>query len=111
MSGNNFGDGIQAGDDCRVEANDCSFNGTDGASYGIHITGSFSRIEGNQCVDNSGSRNLKLDIGSGSVVIRNTVSGGGATSFNVPAGNLMGPLLGTSAAVLTNSNPHANYAY
>jgi hypothetical protein len=110
LSANNSGDGIQAADDSRVTANHCSFNGADGSSYGIHITGNFARIEGNHAIDNSGSRNLKLDIGSGSLVIRNTVSGGGATSFNVPAGNLVGPLLGTSAAVLTNSNPHANYA-
>lgn len=94
----------------RVTGNHCILNGTDGTSYGIHITGSFVRIEGNHMIDNIGSRNLKLDIGSDSLVIRNTVSGSSATSFNVPAGNLVGPLLSTPAAVLTNSNPHVNYA-
>ncbi|MDQ6631354.1 MAG: hypothetical protein M3Y82_06305 [Verrucomicrobiota bacterium] len=74
------------------------------------LTGNYARIEGNHMVDNNG-RNLKLDIGSGTLVIRNTVNGGGATSFNVPPGNLVGPLLGTAAAIATNSNPHANFAF
>jgi hypothetical protein len=111
LAANNAGDGVQAADDCRVTGCQCSFNGTDGVSYGIHLTGNYARIEGNHITDNTGSRNLKLDIGSGSLVIRNTISGAGATSFNVPAGNLVGPLLSTATAVATNSNPHANFAF
>ena len=107
LAANNAGDGVQATDDCRVTGCHCTSNGTDGSSYGIHLTGNYARIEGNHIIDNNG-RNLKLDIGSGSLVVRNTVGGGG---FNVPAGNLVGPLLGTSAAVATNSNPHANFAF
>jgi hypothetical protein len=110
LAASNAGDGVQAADDCRVTGCHCSFNGRDGVSYGIHLTGNYARVEGNHLIDNNG-RNLKLEIGSGTLVIRNTVSGAGATSFNVPAGNLVGPLLGTSAAILTNSNPHANFAF
>ena len=111
LAANNSGDGVQAADDCRVTGCHCSFNGTDGSSYGIHLIGNYARIEGNHMIDNSGSRNLKLDIGSGNLVIRNSVSGGGSTSFNVPAGSLAGPLLSSPAAITTNSNPHANFAF
>ena len=107
LAGNNAGDGIQATDDCRVTGCHCTSNGSDGSSYGIHLTGNYARIESNHLVDNNG-RNLKLDPGSGTLVIRNTVGGG---SFSVPVGNLVGPLLSTPAAVLTNNNPNANFAF
>ena len=111
LADNNVGDGIKAANDCRVTGNNCNLNGFDGVSYGIHITGNFARIEGNHAIDNSGFRNLKLNLGTTNLVIRNTVNGAGTNSFNVPAGNLAGPLLTNAVAVLTNSNPNANFAY
>ena len=106
VASKNSGDGIQATDDCSVTENRCVSNGADGASSGIHLAGNYCRVEGNHAVDNNG-RNLKLDIGSGSAVVRNTINGGVPSAAN----NLFGPLLNSATAVATNTNPHANYSF
>jgi len=107
MSMSNFGNGIAVTDDCRVTDNECSYNGANGSSYGINVANTWSRIEGNHMVDNVGSRNLKV-ASAPNWISRNTVGGGG---FSVAVGNLAGPLLSTSSAVSTNSNPNANYSF
>jgi Right handed beta helix region len=105
MAAKNTGAGISAADDCRVVDNDCIAN-----TFGISMSGNYSRIEGNNAVDNT-SRGIVVGLGSGVLVIRNSVNGSGTNSYNIPVGNLVGPILSTPASILTNSNPHANFGY
>lgn len=101
-SSGNSADGIACTDDCSIVGNTCVGN----IGSGIHVALTFNRVEGNHCADNGVG--IKVDSGSQNVVIRNTVGGGG---YSVPAGNMLGPILTSGAAVLTNNNPHANYSF
>lgn len=112
--------GIIASSDSLILNNVADSNGAslaDGA--GILVTGSDTRVEGNNATDN--------DVGirvtsAGNLIIRNSGSGNG-TAYVIVANNRYGPILDISAAggaavngpsapgTLTTTDPWANFSY
>ncbi len=117
----NYGDGINIASQCLVRANTCSSNGavTGGDGAGIHTTGSDTRIEGNNVINNSRG----IDIGGAhNLIIKNSAAGNG-TNYVFVANNVFGAVVDrtapASAAVSGNTaassagttDPWANFSY
>jgi parallel beta-helix repeat protein len=83
-------------------------NGTTGVGSGIRVTGTGNRLEGNHLLSNF-DWGLSL-FGGGNLVIGNSASGNTAGNYDIPSGNAAGPIV-TSAALLSNTSPNANYDY
>ena len=114
-------DGILASNDCYIARNQCSANGTKGASAGIHTTS-----DGNRIVDNSLIFNLDtgLKVDGAANLITGNNSRFSTTNYNIAAGNVYGPIVddtdasaspavsGNSAAGTINStHPWANFSH
>lgn len=113
----NSGDGIRVGSDGIILSNVCDSNGNGGDGAGIHCVFSDSRIEGNNCTDND--RGVDVDI-AGNLVVRNTCASN-TVSWDIVAGNAIGPIVQTSASLavvgntaassLGSADPNANFTY
>ncbi len=112
-------DGIRAHTLSMVLGNTCASNGTGGDGAGIHATGIYSRIEGNNCTDSD--RGIDVDLAR-NMIIRNTCAGN-TTNWDIAANNYYGSINnrvgiataavnGDSAAgTLNSTDPHANFTY
>ncbi len=104
----NTANGINAGSDCRIVDNNTAGNGNGaGDGAGINVTGSNTRIEGNNATNND--RGIDCNPATGNLIIRNSASGN-APNYDIVAGNTAGRLV-TNANIATSSNPHANYDF
>lgn len=116
--------GILCFSNCVVRNNTCDGNGAGtGDGAGILVTGSDSRIEGNNCAD--ADRGIDVST-AGNIIIRNTCSGN-TTDWVIAANNIYGPIVdrrlsppttttpavnGPSAAgTLVSTDPNANFTY
>lgn len=111
--GNN-GDGIECDKEvtvhnCHVEDNNIDFAGTD---VGIRVVQNDCRIEGNTVVSNLGTGILCTAGATGNVIVANRASSnGGAGNFSVVAGNFMGTVVATEAAMNAATNSLVNISY
>lgn len=109
----NKGDGIHATSDCSILTNACSSNGNSGTGAGIHVTGPANRIEGNNCNENDIGFLADGTVG-GNLIIKNS-SRGNPTAFSVGTKNSVGEQInvwnGGNGAVITSTNPWANFLY
>jgi hypothetical protein len=78
-----------------------------GLGAGIHATNSSNRIEANNVTTNA--RGIDVDA-AGNLIIRNSARASTAVSYDIAAGNTVGPIV-TAATIAGSSNPHANYDY
>ncbi len=101
------------GNGSEVIGNTCQGNNTSGSDSfgGISIAANSSRIEDNQ-VTASGDTGIAVFSAaySNNIIIRNTVSGNGASDYSVPGGNVVGPII-TNSGTITNTSPWANFAF
>ena len=106
----NDNDGIEVSDNAYVFGNLCNGNndvfGQDGA--GIFVIGSGNRIEGNNI--RSSNRGIDVD-GTGNLVIRNSVSTVFGTRYDIVAGNTVGTIVTTGAAMNSATNDLVNIEY
>lgn len=96
--------GIVLGYRCTARNNNCSMNGTSGGDAGINTDGKFSRIEGNNCTGNRVGITVTRDR---NLVIRNSVGGNGSDIDSI-AGNFVGTIITSEAAMNGSSNPNSN---
>jgi parallel beta-helix repeat protein len=105
---NNTAEGIYVSQTATVLNNTVYQNGgLGGTASNIRVSGSYNRIEGNHVT--LGNTGIRVD-NIGNIIIKNSC-GGNSTNYNVALNNLIGPMLSSSAALSTNSNPHANYDF
>lgn len=119
----NYGHGISlVSDDNLVKGNHCvgNGNGPGGAQSGagIHVSGSDSRIEDNQCSD--GDWGIYVVTGQRNVIVSNS-SSGNTLNWNIGPNNSYGPVIDRSAPVnagftgnaaatqLGTTDPNANF--
>lgn len=99
--------GISVAGESVVAENRASDNGRAAQAAGIRITGSGSRIEGNQVRDNNGF-GIQADSPAGDVIIRNTAGA------NAPGGNYF-PASGANVGPVSNvtgaTHPLANIQF
>lgn len=101
----NSGHGVYIENETVVAGNDIHSNTLDG----IHIVGPSNRIEDNQLTKNS-ARGLNA-LGAGAVdntIIRNTADANTIAAFGVAAGNMLGTVVATEAAMNTAANDLIN---
>jgi Right handed beta helix region len=104
----NTAEGIYVSQNATVLNNTLYQNGGfGGTASNIRVSGSYNRIEGNHVI--LGNTGIRVD-NIGNLIIKNSC-GGNSTNYNVAVNNLLGPMLSSSAALSTNSNPHANYDF
>lgn len=89
----------------------CTISGT---NIGLHVgdvsgSGCARGVSVTDCTLSDCPTGIVAISGGRTLVIRNHVIGAG-TPYSVAAGNLVGPVLTTSADLATIANPHANYA-
>lgn len=113
--------GIRVVFSTSVMGNNCNQNGFNGNStgalpgYGIQIVGSGgNRIEGNHVVSNN--RGIDAPGVSGNVIIRNTARGNVGTgtpsaNYNIGAGNFVGTIVTTEAAMNAATNSNMNISF
>jgi parallel beta-helix repeat protein len=97
-----------------VTGNVCVGNNSshDANSAGIYITGFNDRIDGNH-VTGSGTGGYGITVagGTGNIIIRNTVEGGG-TNYTFDSTQIAGPIItNTVSGIITNVNPWANFSF
>lgn len=98
--------GINVGDDSRVVNNTCDQN-VIGFGFGIVVSGSDNRIDGNHVSDNS----IGIDVnGTGNLIIRNTAAGNTA-AYQIAAGNNFGVVVVSPGPAFANTQPWANFQY
>jgi Right handed beta helix region len=86
-------------------------NSSGNASHaGIYVNDSYNRIEANHVVAAGHAGILVADNWVGNVVIRNTVSGSGASNYVTNSTSAFGPII-TASGTITNVNPWANFSY
>jgi len=114
----NTGDGIQLASDTTAIRNTCDSNGQGGIGYGINVTGTDNRVEGNNCTDNT----IGIVASNvGNFFTRNTCTSNNQ-NWNTVAGNnlLVIDATGSTAAAIAGSsggvspgstNPWANFSY
>lgn len=110
--GNN-GDGIECDKEvtvhnCHVEDN--NIDGT-GADVGIRIVQTDCRIEGNTVVSNLGAGILCAAGATGNVIVSNRASGNSGANFSIVAGNFLGTVVLTEAAMNAATNSLVNISY
>lgn len=98
----NTNDGIRVGSLARVENNQARFNGWQaGDGAGIHVTGSYNRIDGNDAWFND--RGIDVDA-TVNVIVRNSARLNGVANYDIVAGNDVGPI----GAAASSTSPWAN---
>ena len=101
-------DGIRVGNSCRIVGNTADQNGQASAGAGIHVTGTYSRIEDNH-VSSNNSYGLRVD-GVRNFSVRNTANGnapGGDYFFQAP--NTYGQVEDESGGSILVANPWSNF--
>ncbi len=84
----NFRSGITVHGRSIVTGNNACNNGQDGFSGGISITGSDTRVEGNNCISNARGMDI---AGPGNIIMRNSCSGN-TINWNIVPGNAVAPI-------------------
>jgi hypothetical protein len=82
------------------------------SSAGIFLNDANNRIENNQVYGNGG---VGAGIGggagyAGNIIIKNTVSGGGANNYVITGTQVVGPII-TTAGTITSTSPWANFSF
>jgi hypothetical protein len=115
VSGNTDAGILVNGDDCQIIGNNCCGNNISGnVNYaGILIYYNNSRVEDNYVIGNRNAGIWVFNNGyTNNIVVKNTVIGNGANNYNIPTGQIYGPLItNTVSGVITNSNPWANFSF
>lgn len=97
-----------------VTGNVCVGNNSsrDANSAGIYVSGFNNRIEGNHVTGTgSGGYGITVAGGTGNIIIRNSVEGGG-TNYTFDSTQIVGPIVSnTVSGIITNSNPWANFSF
>ena len=110
MVENNNGVGIQvSGPDCLIIGNHCVLNTT----QGILIESDNNHVEGNNVLTPNGVLGIGT-VSSGyshTVIVRNSVSGGGSDSVNYSLPTLTGSDYGPIGAAATATSPWANISH
>jgi len=101
-------DGIFIGASCLVKNCNAQGNGLSGVGAGIHASNSDNRIEGNNVLSNDNG--IDCDA-SGNVVIGNSASGNTDDYGQVLAGNHLGTVVTTPAAMNAATNNFVNVSY
>ncbi len=99
---------------CQVIGNTFQFNNaTNGVTFTtIKITDNNNRIENNH-ISYSGVAGSGIATAvnyQGNIIIRNSVTGGGATAYSILGSQIVGPIISASGTI-TNLNPWANFSY
>jgi parallel beta-helix repeat protein len=95
---------VQAG--CSVFNNTCF--GQDGATPGIRVQSTGSRIEGNNVCSNYWGIVVE---GTGNFVFRNTAAANSSGNYTNAPGNVVGEIINVSGgATVTNANPWVNFS-
>lgn len=108
----NTSHGIRIFGETLVSRNNCTGNGfSTGAGSGIFSSGDNSRIDENNCTNNS----IGIEVtGAGNIVLRNTCAGNGAAvgdEFVIVAGNAVGTILNVAGATVTTTTTYANLEF
>lgn len=109
----NTGDGIDCDKEvtvrnCHVEDNSLGAGG----SVGIRLVMTDCRVEGNTVLNNLGTGILCAAGATGNVIVGNRASGnGGAGNFSIVAGNFLGTVVASEAAMNAAANALVNIAY
>jgi parallel beta-helix repeat protein len=84
----------------------------DANSAGIYVSGWNNRIDGNHVTGTGpGGYGITVAGGTGNIIIRNSVEGGGA-NYTFDSTQIVGPLItNTVSGIITNSNPWANFSF
>lgn len=95
-----------------IVGNTCYGNNTSSntSHAGIYVFEANNRVEDNQVHANSYAGIAVYTGRSGSVIIKNTVSGSGANNYILGVSQAFGPLITTLGAI-TNLNPWANFSF
>jgi len=107
---NNAQSGINAGADCMITRNHCRFNnsGNNTNDAGILLSASNNRVEDNYVrvlFNQNGIRAPNSAINN--VIVKNSVTSGGANNFSISTGNDLGPIGSATNAV----SPWANISH
>jgi len=81
---------------------------------GIYVNNANNRIENNHIKGNgyAGISVFSHSTYTNNIIVKNTVIGNGANNYNIPPGQISGPLItNTVSGVITNSNPWANFSF
>lgn len=106
-SGNNF-DGIRVLGSCRITDNRCDGNGANGLGAGIHVLQSECTVENNSVASND----IGIDVdGSPNVIIRNSARANSAGNYTILAGNMLGSILTSVAAMNGATNNYGNLSF
>ncbi len=89
----NVGDGINVVDRCILRANLAN----DNTGSGVHITGTDSRVEGNEIAGNTGN-GIRIDS-TINVVVGNKARSNTAANYNIAAGNRVAAILSPAVTV------------
>jgi parallel beta-helix repeat protein len=115
VSGNARNGILVNGDNCQIIGNYCSSNNLSGNVNwaGILIYDNNNRVEDNHVTGN-GNGGIMIYNGGyhNNIIVKNTVIGSSVTNYNIPTGQISGPLItNTVSGVITNSNPWANFSF
>jgi parallel beta-helix repeat protein len=109
VSSSNTSHGIAIFGEAIVSRNNCTGNGfSTGAGSGIRSSGDNSRIDGNNCTNNS--RGIEV-TGSGNIIIQNTAAGNTVVDYTIVAGNAVGTIINVSGLTITTTATFANLQY
>ena len=99
---------------CQITGNNCYNNNTslNTSEAGIYIDDNNNRVEDNHVVGNGYAG---IMVGSGfhnNIIVKNTVIGSSVTNYNIPTGQIVGPLITNAVSgIITNANPWANFSF
>jgi parallel beta-helix repeat protein len=101
-----------SGSGCLIFNNNCADNNAinDVSPAGISVWGYRNRIERNHVTGSGPAGNGIYVAFTNNIVLQNTVIGGSANNYSIPAGNVTGPLINTYGTI-TNANPWANFSF
>jgi parallel beta-helix repeat protein len=107
----NGSDGILAPNDCLIARNSCSQNGTAITAAGIHVTSQGNRIEENHVVFNNDT-GIKVD-NANNLVVKNSsrFNSSNTKNYVIVAGNFVGTIVTTAAALNSASNSNVNISF
>jgi len=102
---------------CVVRHCNSRSNGTGGTGAGIHVGGSDSVLEGNNCTDNRHGIHV---ISTGNFIVGNTCSGNTVANWSIAANNVCQVVNATLNTAFTgnsggtspgSTNPNVNYTF
>ncbi len=109
VSSSNTSHGIAIFGEAIVSRNNCTGNGfSTGNGSGIRSSGDNSRIDGNNCTNNT--RGIEV-TGSGNIIIQNTAAGNTVVNYTIAAGNAVGTIINVSGLTITTTATFANLQY